>query len=84
MHPLWIISSLWRRLFAHAKPVHKSEERKTTESFILLKKKKIQLTMLPRSKGVTEPSRDYYSQFLTFDFHLTIHLYNLNEWKQQA
>lgn len=48
------------------------------------KKKKNQLTMLPGSKDVTEPSRDYYSQFLTFDFYLTTHLYNLNEWKQQT
>lgn len=47
------------KAFAHAKNVDKSEGRKTTESFILFFKKIIQLTMLPRSKGVTEPSRDY-------------------------
>lgn len=40
---------------------------------------KIQLKMLPRYMGVTEPSRDYHPQFLTFDFYLTTHLYNVAE-----
>lgn len=40
--------------------------------------------MLPRSMGVTEPSRDYHPQFLTFDFYLTTHLYNLDERRQQT
>lgn len=36
------------------------------------------------STGVTEPSRDYHPEFLTFDFYLTTHLYNLSEWRQQT
>lgn len=33
--------------------------------------------------GVTEPRRDYHPQLLTFDFYLTIHLYNPNDRRSQ-
>lgn len=47
-------------------------------------KKKFNWRCCLGSTGVTEPSRDYHPQFLTFDFYLTTHLYNLKEWRQQT